>query len=112
LNHDQKRSRFFEPLEVETGWGLSNRAEITQGLSPGEKVVRSGTFLIDSESRMDLAAAGISGSLAKDPVSGMDVSIRKAKKAGLKSTYQQKVYYFGSAENRVRFDKDPGRYLK
>jgi len=35
---------------------------------------------------MELAAAGMSGSLAKDPVSGLDVSIRKAEKAGLKST--------------------------
>ena len=38
------------------------------------------------------------------------LSIRKAEKAGLKSTYQQKVYYFASAENRARFDQDPGRY--
>jgi YHS domain-containing protein len=59
---------------------------------------------------MEMAAAGMTGSLAKDPVSGMDVSIRKAEKAGLKSTYQQKVYYFASAENRVRFDQDPSAY--
>jgi len=61
---------------------------------------------------MELAAAGISGSLAIDPVSGADVSIRKAEKAGFKSTYRQKVYYFASAENRDRFDQDPGRYVK
>jgi YHS domain-containing protein len=61
---------------------------------------------------MELAAAGISGSLAKDPVSGTEVSIRKAEKAGLKSTYQQKVYYFASAENRARFEQEPGRYVK
>jgi RND family efflux transporter MFP subunit len=103
---------FFEPREVETGRRLGNRVEITKGLAPGERIVTSGTFLIDSESRMELAAAGISGSLSKDPVSGAEVSIRKAEKAGLKSTYQQKVYYFASAENRVRFDQEPGRYLK
>jgi membrane fusion protein, copper/silver efflux system len=103
---------YFEPREVETVWRLGNRIEITKGLAPGERIVTSGTFLIDSESRMEQTAAGISGSLAKDPVSGMDVSIRKAEKAGLKSTYQQKVYYFASAENRARFEQDPGRYLK
>jgi RND family efflux transporter MFP subunit len=103
---------FFEPREVETGWRLGNRVEITKGLSPGERIVTSGTFLIDSESRMEQAAAGMTGSLAKDPVSGLDVSMRKAEKAGLKSTYQQKVYYFASAENRDRFDQDPGRYVK
>ena len=102
----------YEPREVETGRRLGNRVEITKGLAPGERIVTSGTFLIDSESRMEMAAAGTTGSLAKDPVSGLDVSIRKAEKAGLKSTYQQKVYYFASAENRVRFDQDPGRYLK
>ena len=101
---------YFDPREVETGWRLGNRIEIIKGLSPGERIVTSGTFLIDSESRMGLAAAGTVGSLAKDPVSGMDISIRKAEKAGLKSTYQQKVYYFASAENRARFEQDPGRY--
>ena len=56
---------------------------------------------------MELAAAGVSGSLAKDPVTGADISIRKAEKAGLKSTYQQKVYYFATAENRARFEQEP-----
>ena len=49
---------FFEPRKVETGWRLGDRVEITRGLQPGEKVVISGNFLIDSESRMKLAAAG------------------------------------------------------
>jgi Cu(I)/Ag(I) efflux system membrane fusion protein len=101
----------FEPREVETGRRLGDRIEISRGLRPGEKIAVSGTFLIDSESRMELAAAGVSGSLAKDPVSEMDVSIRKAEKAGLKSTYQQKVYYFASAENRARFEQDPSAYV-
>ena len=103
---------YFEPRQVETGRRLGDRIEITKGLSPGERIVTSGTFLIDSESRMEQAAAGISGSLAKDPVSGVEVSIRKAEKAGLKSFFQGKVYYFASAENRTRFGQEPGRYLK
>jgi Cu(I)/Ag(I) efflux system membrane fusion protein len=103
---------FFEPREVETGWRLGNRVEITRGLAQGERIVTSGTFLIDSESRMELAAEGKTGSLAKDPVTGVDISIRKAEKAGLKSTYKQKVYYFASAENLARFDQDPRRYLE
>ena len=102
----------FEPRVVETGWRLSNRVEVLQGLAAGERIAVSGNFLFDSESRMELAAAGITGSLAKDPVSGMDISIRKAEKSGLKSTYQQKVYYFASAENRARFDQEPRRYVK
>ena len=103
---------YFEPRQVETGWRLGNRIEITRGLSPGERIAVSGAFLIDSESRMEQAAAGISGSLAKDPVSGVEVSIRKAEKAGLKNTYQGKTYFFASGENQARFDREPGRYVK
>ena len=79
-------------------------------MAAGERIALSGTFLLDSESRMEQAAAGIAGSLAKDPVSGLDVSIRKAEKAGLKSTYQQKIYYFASGENRARFNQNPSAY--
>jgi YHS domain-containing protein len=103
---------YFEPRKVETGQRLGDRIEIIRGLTPGERIVTSGTFLIDSESRIELAASGISGSLAKDPVTGVDISMRKADKAGLKSTYQQKVYYFASAENRARFEQEPERYVK
>ena len=46
----------FEPREVMTGWRFNDRVEIVKGLQPGEKIVVSGNFLIDSESRMKLAA--------------------------------------------------------
>lgn len=103
---------YFEPREVETGWRLGDRIEITRGLSAGERIALSGTFLLDSESRMDLAAGGLSGSMSKDPVCGLDVSTRKAVKEGLKSTHQGKTYYFSSEECRARFVKDPGRYAE
>ena len=44
---------FFEPREVETGWRIGNRVEIVKGLKPGEQIVISGNFLIDSESRLE-----------------------------------------------------------
>ena len=46
----------FEPREVMTGWRFNDRVEIVKGLQAGEKIVVSGNFLIDSESRMKLAA--------------------------------------------------------
>jgi membrane fusion protein, copper/silver efflux system len=101
---------YFEPREVETGWRAGNRVEIRRGLKVGERIVISGTFLIDSESRMELAASGLTGSLSKDPVSGIEVSVRKAEKAGLRSSFQGKTYYFVSEENRVRFNQNPDRY--
>ena len=42
----------FEPRAVETGWRFGDRVEIVRGLAPGDRIVVSGTFLIDSESRM------------------------------------------------------------
>ena len=51
---------FFEPRTVTTGWRSGDRVEIVEGLQPGEQIVISGNFLIDSESRMRLAAAGLS----------------------------------------------------
>jgi membrane fusion protein, copper/silver efflux system len=101
---------FFEPREVKTGWRMGNRVEILEGLATGERIVLSGTFLLDSESRMEQAAAGMSGSLVIDPVSGEGVSMRKAEKAGLKSTYRQKTYYFASEENKKNFEKNRDRY--
>jgi RND family efflux transporter MFP subunit len=50
---------FFEPRRVETGWRFGNKVEVTKGLAAGERIVISGTFLIDSESRMKVAAAGM-----------------------------------------------------
>jgi len=57
----------FEPREVVTGWQTSERVEITKGLQPGEKIAASGTFLIDSESRMKLAAARLMEDKAEQP---------------------------------------------
>ena len=103
---------FFEPREVKIGWRFGNRVEILQGLAAGERIVVSGAFLFDSESRMELAAAGMAGGLTKDPVCGLEVSPRKAEKAGRKSTYQGKTYYFSSEECQARFDQNPDRYAE
>ena len=102
----------FEPRLVETGWRFGNRVEIKSGLKPGERIVVSGNFLIDSESKMELAAAGMYGTLVKDPVCGADVAVRKAEKTGRISIYQGKTYYFSSLECKQQFDKNPNRYLE
>jgi RND family efflux transporter MFP subunit len=102
----------FEPRLVETGWRFGNRVEIKSGLKPGERIVVSGNFLIDSESKMELAAAGMYGTLEKDPVCGADIAVRKAEKAGRISIYQGKTYYFSSLECKQQFDKNPNRYLE
>jgi RND family efflux transporter MFP subunit len=42
----------FEPREVETGRRHGGRIAVEKGLGPGERIAISGTFLLDSESRM------------------------------------------------------------
>ncbi len=46
----------FEPRLVETGWRVGDDVEVTKGLEPGDRIVISGTFFVDSESRMKGAA--------------------------------------------------------
>ena len=43
---------YFEPRLVETGWRFGDRIEIRNGLSPGERIVLAGSFLLNSESRL------------------------------------------------------------
>jgi len=51
-----KGDGYFEPRLVKTGWHLGDRVQVREGLEPGERIVTSGNFLLDSESRMKLAA--------------------------------------------------------
>jgi RND family efflux transporter MFP subunit len=100
----------FQPRKVETGRRFGDRVEIVKGLMPGERIVISGTFLIDSESRMKAAAAGIYGETAEDPVCGWEIDQARAKAAGKTSEYRGKTYYFHSDECKEEFDKNPARH--
>lgn len=62
----------YEPRMVEVGQRTPGEVEIVKGLAEGERVVVAGNFLIDSESRMQLAAGG-GAEAVKDPVCGMMV---------------------------------------
>lgn len=42
----------FEPREVQVGSRLGGQVEIVKGLSAGERIAASGTFLLESESRL------------------------------------------------------------
>ena len=50
---------YLEPRQVVVGERFADRVAITKGLSAGERVVASGTFLIDSESQLKAAAGGM-----------------------------------------------------
>jgi len=51
----------FRPVAVETGAAAGGYTEIVSGLEPGEQVVASGQFLIDSESSIQAAFSRLSG---------------------------------------------------
>jgi len=50
---------YLEPRQVVVGGRYGDRVAITRGLTAGERVVSSGTFLIDSESQLKAAASGM-----------------------------------------------------
>lgn len=102
---------YFEPRRIETGWRLGEEIEVVKGLMEGEEIVISGTFLIDSESRMKAAAMGVFGATAKDPVCGMDVDERRATAAGRTFDHQGTTYVFCADVCRQRFADAPDRYL-
>ena len=57
----QKNEGNFEPREIQTGWETDDGYEVKSGLKEGERIVVSGNFLLDSESRVQ---AGLQASAA------------------------------------------------
>ncbi len=51
----------LHPMEVVTGLSSEGRVQILDGLSEGQTVVSSATFLIDAESNLGAAMAGMAG---------------------------------------------------
>lgn len=62
----------FEPRQVETGQRIGDRVEIVKGLKPGERIVLSAAFLLNSESQMKselgtMSAPGGTGTMPNMP---------------------------------------------
>jgi Cu(I)/Ag(I) efflux system membrane fusion protein len=114
----------FEPRGVETGWRSGERVEIRHGLEPGDRVVASATFLVDSESRLQAPSSewapapappvakpvGMSehktvAQMVKDPSCGMLVDPAEAAAAGNSFVYQGVTQYFCSRRCEETFQK-------
>jgi RND family efflux transporter MFP subunit len=120
----------FEPRRVETGQRLGDRVEILSGLAEGDRVVVSGNFLLDSESRMRTAGAEetaeaekhahgtapstpeATGAAHVDPICGMTVDPTEAQAAGRVSTHEGRTYYFCNPACKKTFDADPARHAR
>lgn len=102
---------YFEPRTIQTGWRVGDDVQVLHGLMDSERIVVSGNFLLDSESRMKLAASGVHGAPATDPVCGMAVDAGKAAAAGLTSTHNGRTIPFCNAACKDKFDLEPTRFL-
>jgi RND family efflux transporter MFP subunit len=71
---------YFEPREVTPGARAGGRVLIAQGLAEGERVVRRGAFLVDSESRLQAAlqdyAAVPPGPAVAATADALDIRVR------------------------------------
>lgn len=117
----------FEPRQVETAEVFGDRISIKNGLAEGDRVVTSGTFLLDSESRMrstvlvnantktttpvlTRAAAKDPDDEVKDIVCGMSTSQKEAREKGHAEKFGATTFYFCSDQCQSKFHKEPARY--
>src|SRR5262249_24011917 len=61
---------YLQPRQVTVGERSGDQVAITGGLSAGERVVSSGTFLVDSESQLKAAASGMGAALHQHCTAG------------------------------------------
>jgi len=101
----------FEPRVVTTGERSNEEIQILRGLMPGERIVVSGNFLLDSESRMRFAAAGIHGNPSLDPVCGMTVDETRARAEGRTFVHQGVTYLFCNDGCQEKFASGPMKFL-
>lgn len=66
-----KGDGYFEPRDIRIGDEFDGQTVVLAGLKPGEKIVASGNFLIDSESRLGAAMQQMAG------MPGMDMGKKK-----------------------------------
>jgi YHS domain-containing protein len=124
----------FEPRPVDISGIFGDQAMVAGGISEGERIVDSGNFLLDSESRM--RASGNSAPEAppamtasmhpvaesvikarrpgaavladtRDPVCGMTL---KASEIAFQENYKGKTFNFCSDSCRKKFLADPAKY--
>jgi YHS domain-containing protein len=109
---------------VTLGAPFGDFVTVTSGLNVGDKVVTSGNFLIDSESKMrssTLVSPSViedehpsserNDTLAlRDPVCGMQLDSNSVSSAGHSEEYQGELFHFCSDKCQKKFQQDPGKY--
>jgi Cu(I)/Ag(I) efflux system membrane fusion protein len=77
----------FEPAEVKIGNKFDGYYEVLSGLSPGERILASASFLLDSESRLKEAMGAMAGmpGMSMEGMPGMEGMKGMESKAAVKS---------------------------
>jgi RND family efflux transporter MFP subunit len=88
---------YFEPRKVLVGAKVDNKFIVLAGLTEGERVVTSGNFLVDSESKLKSAAGGMG-------MPGMD---HGASKSGEKSAPQPNQSQTQPSQRKILYWYDP-----
>ncbi|MDF1555536.1 MAG: efflux RND transporter periplasmic adaptor subunit [Deferrisomatales bacterium] len=101
----------FEPRKVRTGWQYGGKVEIRSGLMEGERVVTSGNFLLDSESRMRLSALDTRGTPDRCVICDMDIDQDLARAAGRQRTHEGRTWYFCSERCAAEFEAAPDAHV-
>ena len=65
----------FEPAEVKIGNKFDGYYEVLEGLSPGERILASASFLHDSESRLKEAMGAMAGMAGHGDMKGMETQV-------------------------------------
>lgn len=114
----------FEPRQVEIGIPFGNRFTISRGLRDGDRVVTSGNFLLDSESRMrstplissssgrPAAEKSKQGEVStQDAVCGMPLSSNNSSLHRFAEEYHGRTFVFCSERCQKKFRQNPSAYL-
>jgi Cu(I)/Ag(I) efflux system membrane fusion protein len=100
---------YFEPRKVQVGAKVDNKFIVLAGLNAGERVVTSGNFLVDSESKLKSAAGGMGmpGMETGDSKSGQQSS-PPSNQSQTKPAERKILYWYDSMNPAYRSDK-PGK---
>ena len=114
----------FEPRPVETAAAFGDTLAVKRGLTIGERIVVSGNFLIDSESRLHStlsavssghqlpadSSASVSTAENRDPVCGMKLDPSRAQVSSRAEKYHGELFHFCSDHCLKKFQRDPSKY--
>ncbi len=100
---------YFEPRKVQVGAKVDNKFIVLAGLKAGERVVTAGNFLIDSESRLKSAGAGMGmpGMETGDSKSGSAIS-PQPNQSQSRPGERKILYWYDSMNPSYRTNK-PGK---